>query len=181
VESLTQKLQKILRNAGRVAVLGVGSELRGDDAAGIFIARQLDASCGRKRSRVKVFIGDTAPENLTGEIKRYKPTHIVIVDSADMGTPPGTIRLIDPDEVGGVTFCTHSLPLKVLTDYLRRSLECTIAIIGIQPKRLGFGSSVSKEVAVSLRRIERALRDIFMERQNVLKQPKKRIEGRVIV
>lgn len=176
MESLAQELKKILRNAKRVAVLGVGSELRGDDAAGICIARKLDARCKPAQAHVKVFIGDTAPENLTGEIKRFKPTHIVIVDTARLDMPAGRARLIDPDEVGGASFCTHSLPLKTLSDYLRQSLGCTIAIIGIQPKALEFGSGVSKEMKGAIARIGCLLSNSIAKRPSAQLQSKKRTQ-----
>ena len=95
---------------------------------------------------MEVFLGGTAPENLTGEIRRFNPTHLVIIDAADLNSEPGTITLMDPDSIGGTTFCTHSLPLKVMIDYLLDSFPCHVTIIGIQPKSLEVGASVSKEV-----------------------------------
>ena len=65
---------------------------------------------------------------------------------ADLGLSPGKIAVIPPDNIGGISFCTHSLPLKVMTDYLLESFRCEIIIIGIQPKNLSVGASPSKEV-----------------------------------
>ena len=153
-------LKKLFDKAEKVALLGVGSDLRGDDAAGLLVAKLLSQSL-KKHGSFKVFFGDTAPENLTGEIKRFCPTHLVIVDSADMHEAAGVVKLINPDQVGGLSFCTHSLPVKIMADYLVQSLGCQIAIIGIQPKALDFGSSVSKEIKKAVNDIAGVLTDVL--------------------
>ena len=61
-----------------------------------------------------------APENFTAEVRRLRPAAVVIVDCAHMDEAPGTLRLIDPREIGGVSFGTHGLPLSVLADYLSK-------------------------------------------------------------
>ena len=157
-------LKKILQNrltaARRIAVLGVGSELRADDASGILAATGLKAAlAGRKKSRaVKIFLGATAPENLTGEIKRYKPSHLVIIDTAEARKKPGTIFIFKPEEVGaGVSFSTHKMPAKILVDYLVKSLGCEVTIIGIQPKSIDFGKAPSRAVVQAAKKVSLAL------------------------
>ena len=146
--SLKKALKSRLKEARRVAILGVGSDLRGDDVAGVLVAERFsrqDLKAGQ-RLRKKVFIGATAPENLSGQIKRFNPTHLVIIDSADFGKPAGRVRLIERQELDGITFCTHRLPLKIMVDYLAQAINCAAIIIGIQPKTISFGSLPSKEV-----------------------------------
>jgi hydrogenase 3 maturation protease len=84
----------------------------------------------------RVFRGETAPENCSGEIKRFKPSRILIVDSADFGKAPGEIVLASPEEITGISFTTHRLPLFVFTDYLMAEFPCAIRILGIQPGTL---------------------------------------------
>jgi len=149
MKKLAAVLKQKLENAGKVAVLGVGSELRGDDVAGIIAAQQIKKISSKKKLLlpIKVFIGSTAPENLTGEIKKFKPSHLIIIDSADMNVPPGQVSIITPDEIGGTSFCTHSLPLNVIIDYLQQSCRnLKVITIGIQPKNLSVGRPISKEV-----------------------------------
>jgi hydrogenase 3 maturation protease len=152
-------LKKKLRDAKKIAVLGIGSELRADDAAGLLVAEELKKI---KDLKLKVFLGSTAPENLTGEIIKYKPTHIIIIDSVDADQEPGFIALINPDEVGGVSFSSHMLPVKMIVDYLLESLECEIIIIGIQPKILIFGETMSKEVKKSIKQISNVIQQILL-------------------
>ena len=164
---LERTLKDKLRKAKKIALLGIGSELRGDDAAGVIIAENIINACRKNKKlqkKLKSFIGSTAPENITGEIKKYKPTHLVIIDSVDMNEKPGAVKLIDLEHIEGITFCTHKLPVKILTDYLTKSIGCDIVIIGIQPKQFGFGMKLSKEVKSATEDIEKSMKDILIEK-----------------
>ncbi|MDP2922244.1 MAG: hydrogenase 3 maturation endopeptidase HyCI [Candidatus Omnitrophota bacterium] len=169
--NLENKLKSNLKNARRIAVLGVGSELRADDAAGLVVAEYLQNNFKTNHRQLKVFLGATSPENLTGEIKNFKPTHLIIIDSADIGAKAGTTVLLKPQALGGISFCTHQLPLQILADYLVKSLGCKIIIIGIQPKTLTFGCLRSKEVEIAISRIVDAVAKIINLKDNKKEEP----------
>ncbi len=126
-----------------VVVLGVGSELRADDAAGVLAASRL---AGEPFPGLHAIAAGTAPENHTAEIRRIGPSAVVIVDAADMGETPGAVRVIPLGDIAGVSFSTHTLPLAIVADYLRRETGCRVAILGIQPASLVFDGPVSPEV-----------------------------------
>jgi len=149
VLNLKANLRNRLRGAQRIAVLAVGSALRGDDAAGLLAAAELQKRLIRRGPgpEIAVFVGGTCPENLSGEIKKFQPTHLVILDAADIGRGAGQAELIDPDHVGlNASVSTHSLPVKVLTDYLRHFVSCQVVIVGIQPSTREFGREPSEPV-----------------------------------
>jgi hydrogenase 3 maturation protease len=130
----------------------VGAELRGDDAAGLLAAGKLKRSLSAKAKlpKTKVFLGGTAPENLTGPIKAFRPSHVIVIDAAEMGQAPGSVRVIDPQTIADAgSFSTHNLPLNVLTEYLRTALDCRIVIVAIQPARWEWGQSCSPEVSAA--------------------------------
>ena len=169
-------LKKRLERAERIAVLAIGSRLRGDDAAGLLAAEELSrliaspavgrpsSVVGRPSSVVKIFMGETTPENLTGEIKRFKPTHLIVMDAADIDEDPGEFRLLDSERVAGMSASTHNLPVRLVTDYLRKCVGCEAVIIGIQPQSCGFGQAVSREVAAGAKRTARALAEALQDR-----------------
>ena len=155
---LTSLLKNKLQGAKRVVLLGIGSELRADDAAGMLLAQALKSfSSGHKK--LKVLFGSTAPENLTGEVKRLKPSHVVIVDSADTGKRAGDITVLEPEESKGISFSTHQLPLVIMARYLEQALACQVLIIGIKPKNIRFGFSLSKEVKASVKKLAAAIKE----------------------
>jgi hydrogenase 3 maturation protease len=137
-----------------VAVLGVGSPLRSDDAAGLRLAALVSRAA---LPGVHAIDGGPAPENCTAEVRRLCPSHLVIVDAADMGEPPGTIRVIPPGLIGSTSFGTHGLPLGVVADYLRSEVGCRVVVIGVQPKSLSFGEELSPEVESAVAGLSTAL------------------------
>ncbi len=161
MRQLKARLKNRLKAAKRIAFVGVGSELHGDDAAGMLVARQIKdfASCKKTSVKFKVFLGHTAPENLTGQIKKFKPTHIVILDAADMKKKPGEAYLVDFAEESGITFSTHRMPAKILSDYLCQSLACQAMLVGIQPKSIEFNKPVSREVQTVCKKLVACLRE----------------------
>jgi hydrogenase 3 maturation protease len=155
VRELRNKLASNLKGAKSIAILGVGSDLRADDFAGMLIAQELDRSSKaiNKSIQFKVFFGHTAPENLSGEIRKFNPSHVIIIDAAEVGKKPGQFEFFTPDDAGGISFSTHKLPIKVLAQYLTESFGCKVAIIGIQPKSLDFDKPVSKEIEKAVKEV----------------------------
>jgi hydrogenase 3 maturation protease len=155
---LKKNLKKRIEGAKRIALLAVGSLLRGDDAAGMIAGEYVQKHFKKKSGKplVKVFFGETAPENLTGYIKKFQPTHLLVIDSADLGEKPGTIAILDFETIGGASFSTHLLPLKIMTDYITQATNCQVIGIGIQPKTLAFGSKPTKSVLASAKEVARA-------------------------
>ena len=151
MRKIKEILKTRLEGAERVALLGIGSEMRADDAAGILVARELELKQPSFGERVRVFVGHASPESLTGEIKRYRPTHLLIVDAADLGLEPGGSRIIQKSEIDGVSFSTHRLPTRILADYLEGELSCEIIIIGIQPLTMELLKPASETIRESAR------------------------------
>src|SRR5512139_3912125 len=82
-------------NQGRIAIVGVGNFERSDDAAGILVARGLlYGRHGALPEHILVIDAGHAPENSTGELRRFGPQGVLFVDAAEMGEVPGTIRWI---------------------------------------------------------------------------------------
>lgn len=156
------KLEKFLRDrlAGskRVAILAIGSEFRGDDAAGLLVAENLKRIRKTSPAKLKIFIGSTAPENLTGDIKRFKPSHILLIDSVDFKEKPGSIVVLSPRDIGdAVSFSTHKMPAKVLIQYFLNSIKCDPILIGIQPASILFGKKPSPAVVSAAKEVASAI------------------------
>jgi len=158
MRNLKKNLSSSLKGAERIAVLGIGSELRADDIAGILVAQDLEKL---KNQNFKVFLGYTAPENLSGEIRKFKPTHLIMIDTADIGKKPGEVELFTPENVGGISFSTHKLPVKIMAQFLQKDIDCKVMIIGIQPKTLEFGKNISKEAKSAVAKLTEALQSVL--------------------
>lgn len=139
-------LADLLNKADRLAVLGVGSDLRCDDAAGALAARLLLERGFHHCENILVLDVGSAPENATAQLRRFSPHLVLILDAADLGLPPGSARLLEMGEINGVSAVTHGLPLSVLAGYLHHELGCQVALLGIQPAVIDFGEALSEPV-----------------------------------
>jgi hydrogenase 3 maturation protease len=138
--------------------------MRSDDAAGVLIARDLSQrTCARNIDRILILEAGQAPENRTGELRRFSPDVVVIVDAADMKEAPGTIRWIPEDSIDGVSASTHSLPLSLLARYLKLELNCAVTILGIQLVSNKLGDRLSPEVLLAVEEVVDVLDELMQE------------------
>ncbi len=160
---LKTNLKNRLEGAAKIAILGIGSLLRADDGAGMLVAENIEKHCGKTNGKpeIKVFFGETAPENLTGEIKKFEPTHLIIIDSGDAGKDPGVITVIKSKEEARVSFSTHQLPTGIMIDYLLKFIKCQVIVIVIQPKTLTFNHPPSKEVTGAVKALSATLNQLL--------------------
>jgi hydrogenase 3 maturation protease len=150
-------LTEAFAGASRIAILGVGSDLRGDDGVGVAVAARLERTLAGTRD-ARVFQGHTAPENLSGAIREFTPSHLVAIDAACLSGRPGRVALIRGEDVGGVSFCTHALPLSVMFAYLKQSLAgLKVVVIGIEPADTAFGRPLSDAVAAAAESVARGV------------------------
>ena len=120
-EELAGELRARLRRP--VVVIGVGSNIRGDDAFGIETVRVLRSAGGLEG--VEVFEGDVAPENLAERVVRASPRTVVAVDAAEFAGEVGELRIIEPAELAWGLIGTHAPSLELLAEYLARRCGAT--------------------------------------------------------
>lgn len=123
-------LERKLVEARRLAVVGIGDELLSYDRLGILAAKAIE---NIHIPGVRVFIAGTVPESVTGSIRKFRPDHVLFLDAAEMGGPPGTIRIVEPEEIHATLFSTHALPLSVVMEFLAKDAHTQVTLIGIQP------------------------------------------------
>lgn len=142
--SLRQALRR-RNNAPRVAIVGIGHDFNGDDAAGLVVVRTLERVLGA-RDRLLILDAGPAPENTTGRLRSFAPDLVLLIDAAQMDAPPGAIRWLDWQQTTGISASTHTLPLHLLARYLVAELGCNVALLGIQPVRNAVDAPLSRVV-----------------------------------
>lgn len=136
----------------RVAILGVGNEMNGDDGAGVCAVRELAARKPIPPDTLLIEAG-AAPESYTGPLRRFNPDLVIEIDAAILGGEPGATAWIDWREADGLSASTHTLPPSVLAKFLRADIGCEVSIIGVQPARVEMGSGLSPAVAQAIRQL----------------------------
>ncbi len=122
-------------------VLGVGSRLRGDDAAGPIVAQRL-----AERGLPGAFDCGGVPENYLGKIEKIQPADILFVDVVDFDEAPGAVRLFGGESFQVQSISTHSAGLSPLMDFLAASCEAVCWVLAIQPADLTYGADLSEPV-----------------------------------
>jgi hydrogenase 3 maturation protease len=130
VESFEEELEAILKGARKTVVMAVGDELDPRDCLGHLAGRTVSAM---NLKGVEVLLTSQMPENFTSVVRRMKPSHVVLIDAAEMGRSPGDVAIIDAGKISATRVSTHAMPLSVLMDYLKKELKVKVALIGIQP------------------------------------------------
>ena len=142
-------------------LLGIGNEMKGDDAVGTYIAKKF-----KEKGWITMDCA-TVPENYVGKVIGYEPEKVVIVDAADMGLKPGEIRRISKDKMGRASFSTHSLPLSIFISHIEKETNAEIVVIGIQPKSM-YGE-MSEEIKKAAEKVIDYLREGKLEKIEELK------------
>ncbi|MGB9176850.1 MAG: hydrogenase maturation protease [Methanoregula sp.] len=155
-------LQRRIKNARRLAIVGIGDEFIPSDRLGMYIAREIEQ---QHLSGVEVFLAGTVPESVTGPLRRYQPGHVLFLDAADTGARPGTIAVIEPERIHASLISTHILPLSVVMDYVERESGAGVTLLGIQPDLTGADKDLSEKDMAYLDRNLRRLSQIIRDRQ----------------
>ena len=124
-------------------LLGIGNPRHGDDALGPVFARAF------RHPEWRTVNAAAAPENFTGLVRRLHPDLLVLLDAADLGQPPGTLRRLEPAAIRAGDFGR-------IADYLA---DCAgrVVVLGIQPADLRPGARLSPPVRAALRSLATAL------------------------
>jgi hydrogenase 3 maturation protease len=150
-------------------VLGIGNRLGGDDAAGTCVVDMLNPalralSAGRHRDKalfpieIMAIDAGTAPESYTSVIRQHRPDLLILVDAADMGLPPGALRVIPPERISILSFSTHHIPLSMFIPYVEEFCG-RVLLIGVQPQGTETGTGISKAVHKSVKKLADAILD----------------------
>lgn len=139
----------------RCVLLGVGNRLRGDDGFGPAVVARL-----RGRTRVPLYDGGVAPENYVERVARHAPESVLLIDAADLGAPPGTLRLCRPAELAAGGISTHTGGLALLAQYWETACGARCAVLAAQPLRVVATPALrlSRPVRAAVGRASRALR-----------------------
>lgn len=153
----TELLKEYIHPGERYAIMGVGSVLCSDDAAGMYFIERLTRLI--RREDVLLIAGSTAPENFTGVIKDFAPDRLFIVDAAYMGLSCGDTKVVPACDIDGLSFSTHMLPMSVMLEYLKSESGCEVIFIGIQPGSTEQGFTMCDEVKKGTERLAEAFYD----------------------
>lgn len=127
-------------------VLTAGAVLRGDDAAGPYLAKLLQDN---PIEGIEVIDGGQTPEDDLGYIRKIDVDELILFDAASMELAPGEMRILQEEDVfSDYMMTTHSLPLSFLISELKSCCKRVI-FVGIQPAHTDFMGALTPQVKES--------------------------------
>ena len=142
----------------KLLILGVGNTLKADDGVGPAVCEGLKPILPGQ-----VIEGGTAPENYVQKILNFAPKLLLIVDAMDFGGEPGTIRLFEPEELGGGLSSTHALTPRTFTDLIAGQCGTEILYVGIQPGDVTMGAAMTCVMEAAAKECVRCIADVLSE------------------
>ncbi len=134
-----------------VHLMGVGNELRTDDAAGLEVVSSLRSKLGGVPAPgVKIHPSSPTPERLLAKLASGKG-RIVVFDAVEAAASPGDVIFRPMDDTKYGFFGTHNIPLKLVPGLEGRLGD--VFLVGIQPGSLEVGQGLSGKVRESVREI----------------------------
>jgi hydrogenase maturation protease len=146
-------------------VIGVGNTTRGDDGAGIELARRL-----RERRLPNVLVRESSGEMATLLESWSGHPRVVLVDAADSGAAPGTVQRFDahasPLPSSLLRTSSHALGVAHAVEMARRlgRLPPVVVVYAIEGANFSFGAPLSAPVRAAVRQVAaRVLRETRRE------------------
>ena len=138
----------------KIVILGVGNRMRGDDAIGSVVASELavrykDSGPKLNDKNVYIFDTETTPENFIEKVVGLKPDWLIFIDACNFGGQAGEYKLFEEDEIKEIAYgllSTHTLPLVLTIELIKKQHNCKVSLLGIQPKQFNIGTDMSSEI-----------------------------------
>jgi hydrogenase maturation protease len=150
-----------------LTVVGLGSELSGDDAIGLVLVERLRGRLADAAGVACVCWPDADALTIAHDLLELRGA-VLLVDCAEMGLPPATCRVLDR---GQVRLHVKESPVSVHGIGLAEALELAAALglraavrlFAVQPGRLDPGAPLSAEVEAQLLALVAALEEATRE------------------
>lgn len=134
-----------------IRIIGLGNEVRGDDAVGLLAARRLRNAVG---DRAEVIEAEMAGVEILEFMAGARV--VMLIDAACSGQPPGTIHRLDASTgpIGQRFFprSSHALGAIEALELARAigTLPATVIVYGIEAGHMEAGQPLSPQVAEAL-------------------------------
>lgn len=144
----------------KIVLMGVGNELRGDDAFGVVLAERIEHEIA-----TKVFVTHDLPEDYAVKAADLRPDLVIVLDAINFGAEPGEVHLVAAKDVPPTPGVTHRPSLEMMARFLELDAGADTWVLGVQPRMdsLGVGDEMSEPVARALDELEALLLELLPE------------------
>lgn len=149
----------------KILVLGIGNTLLTDEGVGIVAMRELETRFG-KHEDMEFLDGGTLSFTLAVPISECNA--LLVIDAAELGAAPGTVRSFVGDEMDRFLGENHKSSVHEVGLLDLRSISLLTghwpeqrALIGVQPEVVGWGETLTSLVAAAMPEVCKIAADII--------------------
>jgi hydrogenase 3 maturation protease len=147
LNDIETELKEWFFSAKKVVIAGIGDSLRSDDNIGPKIVEALQS---KVRGEVLLLECETVPESYILDIEQFGPSHVLLIDAAEMNLEPGSAKIVGAETIPKTSaISSHVLPLRVFCEYLQKATGAKIALLLVQPKSMDLEEGLTPEVQAS--------------------------------
>ncbi len=153
-------------NNKKIVIIGIGNVLLKDEGIGIHVINELEKY--KLPSNVEIYDGGTGGFKLIDLMHGAK--RVIFIDAVETGKAPGTITTFKSEDVRSMypkkKYSLHDtdlLEVIKMVELLEHPPE--IEIMGVQPKTINYGTTLSRELTDSIHDI---ISTIYNEIDNIL-------------
>ena len=143
-----------------ILIIGVGSELRGDDAVGVLVARHLGE---QDLPGVTVIERSGEGSDLIAAWEGHE--RVIVIDAAQSGAEPGTIHRFEAHRerlpTNSLNFSSHVFGVVEAIEIARNlgQLPANLVVFGVEGENFNIGSGISMSVQHALDQVIRLILD----------------------
>ena len=152
------------RIEARLAIVGIGQSLRGDDAAGLEAVESWRRGEAETAGRADIRVASMELPGLALLDMLDGVRGAIIVDAVQAGAPPGTIHHVEADQLEAFASSSKSAHGWGVAETLRLGLaldpklkDTEVCVIGIEAERYTVGGGLSRAVSEALPRASAAI------------------------
>lgn len=155
--AVREQLQDLIADR-KIVLMGVGNELRGDDAFGVTLAERIE-----HRVAPKIFVTHDLPEDYTVKAADERPDIVLVLDAIDFHGEPGEVHLVAGNDIPPTPGVTHRPSLEMMARFLELDAGADMWVLGVQPRMdsVGVGDEMSEPVTRALDELEALLLELL--------------------
>jgi hydrogenase 3 maturation protease len=145
--------------------MGLGNVDRGDDGFGVRLVEALDDPASDFRQACTVIHAGMMPERFIGRAGDGSFEHVIFLDAVDFGGMPGAVVFLNADQIVAryPQISTHKISLGLLAKQVELGGKTKAWLLGVQPKSIKPGKSLSPEVRATLELVHQLLVEVAGE------------------
>ncbi|MFO8079004.1 MAG: hydrogenase maturation protease [Armatimonadota bacterium] len=156
-QDIRERLEELI-SGRKIVLMGVGNEVRGDDAFGVMLGERIE-----HRIEPTVFVTHDLPEDYAVKAADLKPDVVIVLDAIDFHGEPGEVHLVAAKDVPPTPGVTHRPSLEMMARFIELDAGAETWVLGVQPRMdaLGVGDEMSEPVARALDELEELLVELL--------------------